>query len=442
MEAANADIPNGGSTRIWEVIDHLETNGLTTSTATSTLVHAKCIDEYKPFTTVPTASIPHHEQRIQKLTSNVANILKEWGDKWAGQPEWQTLLSKKSLLHEVEESIVSLNFLLHWLESREETTPITLVDVCCGKGILSMLASYVLRNNPFISEIIMLDKQTDINWNHIHVSNQSSKDDGRPTIQTWGGCNLNEIDSVVDRLEKEQQANNMQYALIGIHLCKLLSPSCVGLANSLGQSKCPYLCLAPCCMPRAVLQSKKIVNNLKAMSTVSVRTYETREQRKTRREANALRAGAKKRTFRDHPCYLCADTGHPVKNCALLPNTEAERIDIFQKAAAQMPCWKCGQVGHVRADCTSTQESSKPPLTLPPTVDLDVSLILKMDNTEENTAPFQKYCELLATSIDKQSINVYDVGLVNQNAEHNNPANQNNWNRDRKSIYIVATSQC
>lgn len=86
------------------------------------------------------------------------------------------------------------------------------------------------------------------------------------------------------------------------------------------------------------------------------------------------------------------------------------------------------------------QESSKPPLTLPPAVELDVSSILQIPNIDASKVPFQRYCELLATSVDKPKINVYDVGLVNQNAEHSNAANQNNWNRDRKSIYIVATS--
>jgi hypothetical protein len=102
--------------------------------------------------------------------------------------------------------------------------------------------------------------------------------------------------------------------------------------------------------------------------------------------------------------------------------------------------WKCGEVGHVRADCTSAQGSSKPPLALPPTTELDVSSILHVSTSETTKAPFQCYCELLATALDKKHVSVFDVGLVNQNTEHDNQANQNNWNRDRKSIYIVATS--
>lgn len=90
----------------------------------------------------------------------------------------------------------------------------------------------------------------------------------------------------------------------------------------------------------------------------------------------------------------------------------------------------------------STQESSKPPLTLPPFIELDVSSILqRTENTETYKAPFQCYCELLASSLDRENVRVHDVGLVNQNAQHDNAANRFNWNRERKSIYIVATSQ-
>lgn len=331
---STADIYSGGSWRIWEVIEHLETEGLTVCNTLSADTLRYDDNQRTTITTVPTASIPQYSQRVNTLTIETIKILKEWGDKWVGQPEWQTLLNKKSLLHEIEESITALSFLFDWLEKRRDNTTVTLVDVCCGKGILSMLASYLCRNMQSVSDIIMLDIQTDINWKHIHASNENAKDVGRPIIQTWGGCNLNELDSMIDLLQKEQSSNNGQYALIGIHLCKLLSPSCAGLANALGNDKCTFLCLAPCCMPRAVLKSKKKLAHLKMGSTVSVRTYESIEEREARRAANALRAGAKARVF---PCYLCADMGHSVKKCSLLPCNESERISIFEHAEAQIP---------------------------------------------------------------------------------------------------------
>ena len=84
-----------------------------------------------------------------ELIDRVISILRSWGRSWAGRGEWQALLNRKSPAHEVEESIVALRFLLDWLEcgGRERDDgappPVTLVDVCCGKGMLSMLASYL-----------------------------------------------------------------------------------------------------------------------------------------------------------------------------------------------------------------------------------------------------------------------------------------------------------
>ena len=340
---------HSSSTRIWNVIHQLETHGLSTS-ITADCMNLHNDDVYSNHTSTSTTNITHttsHHQRLKSLTAEVTLILREWGEKWAGCPEWQTLLNKKSLLHEVEESIIALSFLVEWLEHRQHnssnrssTRQLILVDVCCGKGILSMLASYLFRERSLskvVSGIIMLDKQTDINWNHIHVSNEDAIDDGRPTIEMWSDCNLNDIDNIMDRLDefRKTRDNEGQFALIGIHLCKLLSPSCAGLVNSLGAEKCPFVCLAPCCLPRAVLQGKKRMQSSK--SIVPVRLYETVEERAARQEANSLRAGAKNRSYRDQPCYLCSETSHSVAKCGLLPSDEFEQLDIFRKAAARIP---------------------------------------------------------------------------------------------------------
>jgi hypothetical protein len=135
--------------KIWHVIKELETNGLSSNS-----------DNRRK-----------ESQVNNEVTYTVVQILRLWGDLWAGQSEWQSLLNKRSLLHEVEESIVALQFLVDWLDERcmkNDNTAVILVDVCCGKGILSMLASYLFRGKTLthVSSIIMLDKQQDINWNH------------------------------------------------------------------------------------------------------------------------------------------------------------------------------------------------------------------------------------------------------------------------------------
>ncbi len=363
-------VGDGSRWRVWSVIDELETNGLSSSKSSSSRKRRHPGDH-----TESESSLVNEEaatNKYDKVTKLVIDILKEWGTKWAGQSGWQTLLNKKSLLHEVEESIVALQILMEWMDCRvgvissdsdaasdtPSIQPLTLCDVCCGKGIFSMLASYLFRGktSTHVSDIIMLDRQKDIDWSHIMASNLSAEEEGRPRIETWGGCNLHDIDGIVERLEahgKGAHSENpgstpgRQLALVGIHLCKQLSPSCASVVNSLGPEKCPFLCLAPCCLPRVVRNVPKVISNdikRKGKSgkesgsmTVSVRTFETLEERKARLEANERRDGAKKRSVATQPCYLCQDMGHPMHKCSLLPADEFERLDIFKKAAAATP---------------------------------------------------------------------------------------------------------
>ena len=106
------------------------------------------------------------------------------------------------------------------------------------------------KTSTHVSSIIMLDKQQDINWNHIVASNKGVEEEGRPFIKSWGGCNLLDIDQIVEKLQGhdtiDDGVNNGPIALVGIHLCKQLSPSCAGVVNAMGPKKCPFLCLAPC----------------------------------------------------------------------------------------------------------------------------------------------------------------------------------------------------
>ena len=445
---------DGSRWKIWSVIEELEANGTSSSSS-------------GPDDAIADILVDDGRVVPVELTNRVIRILRQWGQTWAGRREWQTLLNKKSLLHEVEESIVALHFLLDWLESRNERdrTPVTLVDVCCGKGIMSTLASYLFcdMTSTHVSSIIMLDKQRDINWSHIVSCNESAQEEGRPIIKTWGGCNLHDVDNIVERLEaihdESMQDTECPVALVGIHLCNLLSPACVGIVNSLGPEKCPFLCLAPCCLPRVVRDLCKPVNVAmipkKSMGTfdtignvLPIRIIESEDERRLRKVANQRRDGAKKRTFVDLPCYLCSEM-HPIHKCNLLPSDENERLEIFQRAAGVNPCWKCGEIGHFRKDCPGTELASKPRLTLPPTMYLDVSSILQRDYVDEEiqgreetkcNGPFERYCHLLGTAVQRDSVKVFDAGFVNSLAQHNNAANHDNWNRDRKSIFIIASS--
>lgn len=366
---------------VWKTADRLESYGLSLS--------SKCHELPETGTT-------------NTLIQQVILILRQWGDEWAGRNEWQGILNKSSLLHEVEESIVTLGFLMEFINGRDENEePITIVDVCSGKGIFSMLASYIFRNNSHVAKIIMLDK-AEIKWNHVHIVNVNAEEEKRPTIDTWQ-CNLHEFDEVVNQLE------SITIAMVGIHLCKTLSPTCIGIVNSLGTSNCPFFVLAPCCLPRAV--QKRTIGK---KSVIEIRQFETEIEKETRKMAKRRRDAAMTRK-------------PPAR-----PTSMSDQINILSdngEDKAEAPCWKCGMLGHVKADCPSTQITGKPQLIKPPLTEIDVSNVL------DSERPFDTYCTLLSRTIQRNNVTIVDTGLVNDKVTHQ----KGNWNNGRKSIYIVSS---
>jgi len=395
----NTDAPQNSQHKhwhVWKAADRLEKDGL---------------------------SSPLPSKDTEDLIQKVVPILHQWGETWAGEKEWQGLLNKPSLLHEIEESIIALHSLIEWMNKNQDigNEPITVVDVCCGKGIFSMLASYIFQDDSRIHQIVMLDKAS-IKWNHVDVANTSASAERRPKIELWYNCNLHEVDDVVNRLEGLQTP----LALVGIHLCKTLSPTLVGIANAIGPSRCPFLCLAPCCLPRAVISQstkyKKAGNPI-----IEVLQYESPQQRDKRFNAIQRRKLAMNRG-QPSECYLCQSVDHPINKCGLLPTNEKERKEILYNAA---PCWKCGEPGHNKANCPSKQTSGKPSLVQPPVVRMNVSKVL---NSER---PFDTYCDLLTETLQRDHVRLVETGLVNDKTQHD--FNRMNWNRGRKSIYIIAT---
>jgi len=236
---------------------------------------------------------------------------------------------------------------------------IIIVDACCGKGVFSLLCSYAFRQqrqentisdddddddnnnnnnndrgyncNYNVRKIIMLDNDADLKWDHVDATNEYTDsaaitDNNRPIIECWSRCNLHEIDTMVYRLSQEVQEVVKQQqseehddedesslslslsttttsnditspilAVVGIHLCKTLSPTCIGIVNALGPTICPFLVLAPCCLPRSVIRQSKMKSNLSInskKSSIEVRQYETPDERENRKIAKIRRDAA------------------------------------------------------------------------------------------------------------------------------------------------------
>lgn len=352
-----------------------------------------------------------------KITYQVVQILRKWGSLWAGRDDMQSVLNKTSLQHEVEESIVALHHLLEHAPNHKYIA----VDVCGGKGLFSFLLSYLQPKN--LDRIVLLEK-ADINWHHLSVANVTCEEENRPPIDIWANTNLHHYDQVLDRLLQLP----FPVAMTGIHLCKKLGPSFCGLVNGLGNEKCPYACLAPCCLPRFVTQQKY---NKPINGQITVQIKETTEERGNRLSYMLRRESLKKKK-KGPPCFLCHDLQHALRACPdLQSKPREEQLSLLSaEHAARVPCWQCLELGHYKADCPSNALflSNAPPAMEPPNVAMDVSGVLAKEQ------PFQSYCQLLADTMQQRETQILDPGLENDGKHQ-----AKNWNSERKSIFIVAT---
>jgi hypothetical protein len=464
----------------------------------------------------------------KKLIRTVISILRTLGKQHDGKKEWQGILNKSTLLHEIEESILAIHFLQRELflstsssssssssssegmaTSSTTQKEIIIVDACCGKGVFSLLCSYVFRRqrrqektisddaddgynyNYNVRKIIMLDNNADLKWDHVDATNEynnnaaaaiTNTNNNRPIIESWSRCNLHEIDTMVDRLSQEVQEVVKQQqseehddedesslslslsttttsnditspilAVVGIHLCKTLSPTCIGIVNALGPTICPFLVLAPCCLPRSVIRQSKMKSNLSInskKSSIEVRQYETPDERENRKIAKIRRDAAmlrgKGRGGEKKNGNIIRPVTRGDQATAILSHDNDDDDD--SSSNANECCWKCGEYGHVKADCPSKQSTGKPQLILPPQLILDVSgVFLK---TREEQRPFLSYCNLLKTSIQRSHVLLEETDLNNKHdddtkndsnkSKKHNKNQTNNWNNERKSVYIVA----
>eukprot|EP00977_Amphora_coffeiformis_P000548 scaffold132_cov170-Amphora_coffeaeformis.AAC.27 len=170
------------------------------------------------------------KQEYTSTTCQVLDVLRRWSSDEIIMTKWRSIVNKANLRHEVEESIVALHHLREWQLDTDQKDFMAL-DACCGKGIFSLLLSYLApRAYPGLQRFVLFDKDKNIDWTHIYEANQNHEADGRPFMELWSGANLHKHDEIVTNLAAFQ--NTMAIAITGIHLCKKLSPALVGIANA------------------------------------------------------------------------------------------------------------------------------------------------------------------------------------------------------------------
>jgi len=379
-------------------------------------------------------------------TADVVRVLQSWAKDYAGKDEWKSLLNKRNLRHEIEESIVALHHLREWRKSRVSTTTISntfiAVDACCGKGVFSTLLSYLVPQCGLcyagLSRIILLDKNEEINWNHIQAANANHTLEKRPFLELWPGTNLHEHDIMVERLllasagtassismmtevAKEDDASSIPLAITGIHLCKTLSPTLVGIVNALGKETVPYLCLAPCCLPKT--RNHKFPIHL----------YEGPLQRQARMAVVKAKKETQTEKQQTFACFVCQGDHH-VRNCPERANyaTVAEWDQVVNAGILKRKVDLSSIPIYMGQQVDETMQPQKQPRML-----WDFASFVTV--TPDNQQPFDAYCDALSKLVQQTStVQVMDSGLISSPwVAHSAAEQKNNWNQNRKSLFIT-----
>lgn len=353
-------------------------------------------------------------------TLNVISILKIWAENWANDPKMQSLLSKGSFLHEMEESIVAIHFFEEWKKTSGFSGSVVAVDVCGGKGMFSLLLQYMnaiqkeREHSVILDHIILLEKATESSIDWSHLSKPPAQCLELVPVKIWQNCNLKELNNVTKRFRQV----HFPLALTGIHLCKLLSPSLVSIVNQLGD-EVQYLCLAPCCMPRAVT-SKTLADEQRR---IEIMKWENERDRKERMERNRIYDLTVRKKRSKGTCYLCNSGDHWLRDCPESPADAEAKKRMIEKLSA---CWLCGKLGHAQSACPVARDA-RPRRHLPPSISMDVSRVLK------STEPILHYAKLLGDEVEAHKVDVFDCPFEGSIAH-----SDRNWNAGRKSVFIVS----
>ena len=360
------------------------------------------------------------------IVDDVIAILSDWDRRWHAEPAARTLLEMPSLLHEVEESIVAMHALFARLPLLPDCEPLTVVDLCAGKAIFSTLLSYVASRRPAgrarVRAILAAERRTAsaVNFWHVRAANADVERGGAAEapeeairaaipIELMEGCNIHEA-----AIEERLRSQAGRVVVLGIHLCRTLSPRAVGLFNALGLAKSPLLLLAPCCLPRTT------------GPPIRVALFESEAERTARLAVAARRQNTAKGATRR--CWLCRSEAHIFATC---PEEAAVRFRSTGEEDAALvaasPCWRCGEPGHKRSECTA---AGRPPAPRGAAHALDVVSV------GTSTDPWEAWCAALRGAVQAAAAEseLWTVPLRGRGA---GCAHEANWNRHRKCTWLI-----
>jgi hypothetical protein len=209
-------------------------------------------------------------ERYRHVFEKASHCIARWRQRYRGNPQlWKRIFKKERVVKEVIEAIPILDAVDHWMQDQQQDQKVTIVDLCSGKGYLSMMLSEYLPKPSQVDKIILVDKAWarchaepsahHMNWDHIY----GNRTDGSSYFATWpiplhtSKQNLKKS-STLRQMKKRLSSqgggegegggeDSSTILVLAVHLCGTLSIQAVKLMHQIPEIKA--LLLKPCCLP-------------------------------------------------------------------------------------------------------------------------------------------------------------------------------------------------
>jgi hypothetical protein len=207
-------------------------------------------------------SAPQVHELYSDLFLRCAGAVVHWRKRYRDDRTlWLRLFRAEKVVKEVVESIPVISLVEDWMDRHQNLEkPVTIIDLCSGKGYLSMLLSEILPADR-VNKCFLVDKAWPmchgktlahhVNWDHIYGS---ENDIGGPRYyETWpiplvtSKVNLNKKQQITSMINRFGTTEHGPVLILAVHLCGVLSIRAVNFFQMLPTAQ--FLVLKPCCLP-------------------------------------------------------------------------------------------------------------------------------------------------------------------------------------------------
>ena len=205
--------------------------------------------------------------RAVTILCRIRSVLAEPERREKGKSVWQRLMKNGRMLKEVNEVLPIAARVLRWVDEVRPFAagPITVLDLCSGVGYLSLLLSELLEASgpDIVARFVLVDHA----WPRVDHAGAPMPHHINPEHLNLPGVWSHEI--VCRRYDLKSSSGHRELAqhvlarapgpvaVLGVHLCGLLSVRAVQLYND--HPRCCFFALKPCCLPDSQLARRAYV---------------------------------------------------------------------------------------------------------------------------------------------------------------------------------------